>query len=306
MGKWTREEIIRQILRREAAGLPLTPGGDNGVESTLYQAGSRVFGSWRNAVRSAGIAPDRAQAHDPWSPSRVGAAIRALARRRHPLRRAELKSRFGSLMQAARRIYGSWHNAVIAAGVDPLRFRQVVPWTRERIIEAVLTRALKNEPLGSTTVRPRSLAEAAVRIFGDWDSALAAAGLDPKQYRRRASRAAHAGPKESLVPHGRQHASRATESREASEKVDPNNDGQQNPGQRWSHAGVIQAILARLHGHEPMNAVAVRHHDKSLYSAARKRYGSWRAALLAAGLNPDEFCKRGGRPRSGQNTPATP
>jgi hypothetical protein len=69
MVKWTREQIIRQILRREAAGLPLTPGGENGVESTLYQAGSRIFGSWRNAVTSAGIAPDRAQAHDRWPPS---------------------------------------------------------------------------------------------------------------------------------------------------------------------------------------------------------------------------------------------
>lgn len=286
MAKWTREEIIRQILRREAAGLPLTTGGENGVESTLYQAGSRVFGSWRNAVRSAGVAPDRAQAHDAWSPSRVRAAIRALARRRRPPRRAELKGRFGSLMQAARRIYGSWHNAVIAAGVDPLRFRQVAPWTKERIIEAVLTRALKNEPLGSTTVRPQSLAEAAVRIFGSWGSALAAGGLDPKQYTGRATRASRAGPKESLVPRGRQHSG-------------------QSPVQRWSPEGVLEAISARLHEHKPMNAVAVRHLDRSLYSAARKRYGSWRAALLAAGLNPDEFCKRGGRQRSVRNTPAT-
>jgi hypothetical protein len=194
---------------------------------------------------------------------------------------------------------------VIAAGVDPLKFRQVVPWTRERIIEAVLTRALKNEPLSSCTVRPKSLAEAAVRVFGSWGSALTAAGLDAKQYTGRVSRAAHAGPRKSLVSHGRQQASHNTDSREASGKVDPNHDGQQSPVHRWSHAGVIQAIWARLQEHEPMNAVAVRHHDKSLYSAARKRYGSWRAALLAAALNPDEFCKRGGRPRSGESTPAT-
>ncbi|MGB2985970.1 MAG: hypothetical protein WBE26_08810 [Phycisphaerae bacterium] len=54
LAKWTREKIIREILRREAAGLPLSLGGSKrGVESNLYQAGSRVFGSWGNAVKAA-------------------------------------------------------------------------------------------------------------------------------------------------------------------------------------------------------------------------------------------------------------
>ncbi|HUW83234.1 MAG TPA: hypothetical protein VMZ31_10600 [Phycisphaerae bacterium] len=43
MAKWTGEKTIRQILRREAAGLPLSPGGSReGVESKLQMAGSRV------------------------------------------------------------------------------------------------------------------------------------------------------------------------------------------------------------------------------------------------------------------------
>ena len=64
MAKWTRERIIRDILRREAAGLPLNLGGKQAVESALYQAGSRVFGSWRNAVMAAGISPERAKTKD--------------------------------------------------------------------------------------------------------------------------------------------------------------------------------------------------------------------------------------------------
>ena len=45
------------ILRPESAGLPLTPGGHGGVGSPLYQAASRIFGSWRNAVVAAGTPP---------------------------------------------------------------------------------------------------------------------------------------------------------------------------------------------------------------------------------------------------------
>jgi len=38
-------------------GLPLTPGRSS-IEQAIYQAGSRIFGSWRNAVIAAGVAPD--------------------------------------------------------------------------------------------------------------------------------------------------------------------------------------------------------------------------------------------------------
>lgn len=47
MVRWTRQEIIRSILQREAAGLPLSLGGEAPVGQSLYQAASRVFGTWR-------------------------------------------------------------------------------------------------------------------------------------------------------------------------------------------------------------------------------------------------------------------
>ena len=56
--KWTREEIIRRILDLDAKGYPLTVGKP-GVSPALYQAGSRIFGSWRNALQAAGLSPDR-------------------------------------------------------------------------------------------------------------------------------------------------------------------------------------------------------------------------------------------------------
>ena len=46
MVKWTREQIIREILRREVAGLSLTAGKKAGVDSTLYQAAAREAWDW--------------------------------------------------------------------------------------------------------------------------------------------------------------------------------------------------------------------------------------------------------------------
>jgi len=279
MAKWSRERIIREILRREASGLSLDLGGAEPVHSTLYQAASRVFGSWRNAVMAAGISPENARVRDPWSPARILASIKSLARRKQPLPPAELKRRYHPLVEAARRHFGSWPKAVIAAGVEPEKLKRVMPWTRERITEAILTRVLNCEPLGSRTVKPRSLAEAGARVFGSWPAALAAAGVDPEQASRRHGGVGSASDEGSATHQGKT-AARAQVRR------------RRNPGTRWSEEEILQAIAARLREKKRMNAAAVDDDDGPLYRVAKRRYGSWRSALLAAGLNPDEVCAR--------------
>jgi len=181
VAKWTREKIVREILRRESEGMALDLGGDDPVGSSLYQAASRVFGSWRNAVVAAGISPDKARAHDSWPPARVLSGIRSLARRKRPLRPTELKRRYRALLNAARRCFGSWPKAVVAAGIDPAKLRPAASWTKERIIEAILKRALLDEPLNSHAVEPKSLVNAGTSAFGSWGLALTAAGINPNQ-----------------------------------------------------------------------------------------------------------------------------
>ena len=55
--KWNRELVIRHILKCVAEGLPLTVG-EPGISNALYQAGSRFFGSWKNAIQAAGLRPE--------------------------------------------------------------------------------------------------------------------------------------------------------------------------------------------------------------------------------------------------------
>ena len=143
--KWTREEIIRRILDLDAKGYPLTVGRP-GVSQSLYQAGSRIFGSWRNALQAAGLSPDRGSSAERWPPAKILTVIRNLSQRRRPLRKRELEERFGSMVSAARRLFGSWSKAIPASGVDPAKLRRVVPWTRERVLETLLTRTLRISP----------------------------------------------------------------------------------------------------------------------------------------------------------------
>jgi hypothetical protein len=285
MGKWTREMIIREILRREAVGLPLSLGGSKkGVESKLYKAGSRIFGSWGNAVQAAGIAPERAMARDHWPPSKVLSKIRILAHRQQPIQPGELKRQYGYLVQAARRCFGSWSKAVVAAGVEPDKLKGIMPWTKERILEAILMRALNCEPLGSQSVNPRSLSKAGAREFGSWLAALRAAGIDPRQTSHRVREIANEDPDAAHEGYG------PTQARNAFVIMEQGKAPRRRRSyRRWSTEEILQAIRNRAGEGKRMNAAAVDEDDGSLYRAAARRFGNWRAALVAAGVDPDEI-----------------
>lgn len=262
MAKWTRERVIREILARETAGETLAASHKKGVGSRLYQAGTRMFGSWRNALLAAGISPARARLTERWPPEKVISTIIVLSRKERPLGPTELRRRHGYLVRAAQRHFGSWAKAVAAAGVDPSKLRRIPQWSRDAIIKAILERALDNAPLGSRNVRPRSLAEAGARAFGSWRAALLAAGVRPD--------IPIAGP--------------GPRSADCARKPP-------GPAQLWTEQSVIDAILARRHEQKPINAVAVYVDHRSLYRGGERRFGNWRKALIAAGLNPDEVRK---------------
>lgn len=271
MPKWTRDRIIRDILRREADGLPLaSAGGKAGVDYALYRAASRMFGSWRNAVVSAGLPAARARSNGEWTPSRIMTVIRTLARRRSRLRAQEVLDRYGQLVPAARRCFGSWAKAVYAAGVNPQKLQRTSNWTRERILECILVRAINNESLDRPAVKPRALVDAGTKLFGSWRAALAEAGI--------ASEDARPEIRKLTVEEGSVLSPQDTILRCDFDGV------AHRKGTRWSEREILQSVIERFVNNKPINASAVHSDHSALYRAATKRFGNWRNTLLAAGL----------------------
>lgn len=60
---------------------------------------------------------------------------------------------------------------------------------------------------------------------------------------------------------------------------------------RWSKALVIAALQERKAAGKALNYQAVVVDDERLAGAARRRFGSWDAALVAAGLDPADIRK---------------
>jgi len=69
---WTPGLVLRRILERERAGLPLDAGTVYREDANLVTAARRRFDSWESALKAAGIVPARRRI-----PPRVSAYTRA-------------------------------------------------------------------------------------------------------------------------------------------------------------------------------------------------------------------------------------
>lgn len=281
--KWTREKIIRTILDRESAGLSLRASvGDQGVDSNLYQAARRVFGSWSNAIQAAGIAPTNAMPSERWTPTRILLVIRNLSTRKRPLTSAQLTHRYGHMAAAARRMFGSWNRAILAAGVDPAKLRRGVRWTPEAVIEAILVRALRGDALNARNVQPPSLVDAGQRLFGSWEAAKEAAGIDPVLHVVLQKPVTLRG----AVEHGPLGIPSPSRSHTAERP-------RRKHGQPWTQQEVLACLFQRMGHNKRMNADAVSQDDDNLYRAGMRCFGSWKNTLIAAGLNPKQPPRQG-------------
>lgn len=177
-----RDEIIRRILARERNQQPLNATAVSRDDSRLYQAARRNFGSWRRALESAGQNPDAVRLNRTWTKQKVIIYLRRLATTGRTLRRTAVYRKDPGFVGITISLFGSWQKGLEAAGVNMEQYCRQPSWDQDQVVEAILTRAVKREPLGASTVTPTSLKTAAIEYFGSWAVALSAAGLDPKSY----------------------------------------------------------------------------------------------------------------------------
>jgi hypothetical protein len=123
-----------------------------------------------------------------WTPERILQALRKHDRSGADLSYSALARRRQALVSAAAYHFGSYRRAVEQAGIDYVQHLRRPRWTRRRIIALIKQARRKGKDLhwSAVTRRRNELARAAFaslqpRLFGRWDRALHAAGLDADQ-----------------------------------------------------------------------------------------------------------------------------
>lgn len=216
--KWSRQRIVEEIRRLHRQGQPLS----SHVHRTLAGVAWYHFGSWRQAVLSAGFQPLSRN----WTREDVLTELQRRHEQGH-LRSCEADNK---LRFAAVKHFGNWHAALQAAGIPPRRPAPQLPlrrWTREQVIAGIQAHWQKHRSFRRMWIDHTSMYTAAQRYYGNWAAAVRAAGLKPRTMKR------------------------------------------------WSNQIVIDE-LRKCQGDA--------RHDKGLREAARLRFGSLDAARKAAGL----------------------
>ena len=111
-GYWTRELLTAEIRRHAAMGHPLYAHAMQQLDNCLVSAATYHFGSWSNALEQSGFDPDSIRANRRHSPHSVAQEIQHLLIEQADIDDAVVRTHYRTLYWAARKYFGTWHNAV--------------------------------------------------------------------------------------------------------------------------------------------------------------------------------------------------
>ena len=281
---WDHATVIRSLQARYQCGKSMTSVWKD--DPPLVSAGQRYFGDWGRALQAAGIDPPQRRS---WTKANVVAAIRE--RQQKGLSMTSVWDDDRLLYRGAIGRYGTWNNALAAAGIHLERTK----WSKPLLL-AELHAWRRDRPDSTSIVRDnRKLAAAARRYFGCLEAAFAEAGLEftPRKWSpdRVIERIQDAYIKRAPLSSGRQDAklvSAATryfgswhDALVAASVL--RRDAKTQLKRRWTKECVVQAVRER---HECEHDGGVWQEDRRLTSVANQSFGGWHSALRAAGLKP--------------------
>ncbi|MEX2187003.1 MAG: hypothetical protein WD875_09430 [Pirellulales bacterium] len=248
----TREDVIRQIVKRDIGKQPLTAERVAEQANELYAAACEHFGTWDTALQYAGVRRRNVYANSAARRSVLLTRIRKLFYCGNNISAGRVAARRPGLFNAAKKHFGSWRSALIAAQIDPRQVRRPSKRRRlnhQQIIDALKRRhaAGKSMTWGDTCREDRALATAAKHHFRSWQRALIAADLETPQ----------------PLPGKKTKSARRC----------------------WSQDRVVAAIQQRHREGKSLSSYRVHADDASLTAAAIRQFGSWNAALAAAGID---------------------
>ena len=186
MRRWSQESIGLEIRRMYESGENLTYSSVAQEQVALLRAATRYFGSWRGAVEFAGLNYDDIRRYKTWNRDRILERIRELHEGGEDLSWRHVSTKIDPQLAAAatkHKHFGSWREAVSAAGLDYAAIRRYREWDEPTIKARLHELHTQGIDLNAKSMEEYdiTLITAARRRFDSWDKALTAAGLDYKQ-----------------------------------------------------------------------------------------------------------------------------
>jgi len=182
--RWTKTAIIKLIKEAKRAGEELHWSAVSHRRDDLGRAGfaslqQRLFGSWDRALHAAGLDADQINRYRKWTADTVVTELKARHRDSEPLNSGAIQKEDPALHAAAVRYFNGFDQALRAAKIDPEKVRQRRIWHRADVIRGLRLTKKSGGHLSDSAIRREhpALYGAAVRLFGSFTAARAAAGV---------------------------------------------------------------------------------------------------------------------------------
>ena len=306
---WDKAKVVSEFRRLHARGADLSFTAQLG--SGLWAASFRYFGSYRSAVEAAGLPYDQIWRRrlTTWDCDRICEELRKLFRAKHDISSRTLRRTHSKLHAAAIHWFGSYRKAIEAAKIDYDRVsrRSKNFWNRESIIKELRRLHKAGQPLHHAAMERSHphLVVVAYRYFKTYRRAVQAAGIDYLQVRIRPPRTwdrsrvqrelkrmhrDRMGLWERQVRRTAPYLPRAAKQLfgsypAAARAAGIAKDALVPPDYRyWSPQRVIDALQEMHRQNKPMYPARLMATQPYLLRVSAKRFGSYRKAIEAAGL----------------------
>ena len=183
--QWNRQEIIKKLVELEHNQKILSPRAIRHSNPALYCAVFRNFGCWSSALAAAGIRSPRAPRKKKrrtksicWTKETIIEMILECAVKRQPMLSSKIRP--VSLRNAAIKTFGSWAEAVRAAGLEAPT-SEYQKWNKERVKKELLARLKAGKSIYPHDIckENRRLRSAISRCFDNWADSFLYAGICP-------------------------------------------------------------------------------------------------------------------------------
>ena len=198
--KWNSEGVIEEIKMLERSGVDLSATCVQKVRSDLYSAAQSRFRGWYDALKAAGISPEkywrirpdlerrrRALPSGSWNKERVIQKLKVLNEQSEDLSCYHCQFKYQGLYNAAARYFGNWGNAIKAAGIDYDLIRQKhKKYTQEELLNWLRDLKTQGISLNYATIRSIDMGKVSAieKRFGSYRSAVETLGLDYRSIRK--------------------------------------------------------------------------------------------------------------------------
>jgi hypothetical protein len=273
----TKECIIKEVnkryIQKQLLNTSSLISGTKEDKSFYYRA-IYLFGTWQNVIEASGLDPQEVYACNPIGYDDPESILREIKRRKKeelPLNAKALQTgeyRDISLLKKGRDYFESWPKALEAAGLDCRTFekRRQNPYpTAQSVTEEIIRRSQNGIPLNARALqigqhKDITLYNRGITYFGNWKHCINTAGLDYEKISHR-------------------------------------------PPERFPTPETIILEIARRQKNDQslfMNGLQTEGGSSvSLLNSSTKFFGSWKAAIEAAGL---DYAQINRNPRSQYHT----